>query len=128
MVDGSWEQVTWDFQDGDDKNLKEDHIKLEKNCDQGVNQEYVRFGLVESGTWWKAVTLHQDAKFLSELIAVQDSPGIVKYADVPLANLELYSFVLSKAKLFGIHTDMYQISNATEMQGGCAYTFKWLSD
>ena len=129
MVDGSWQQVSWDFKDGDDKNLSDgDHIKLEMNCDQGVDKEYVRFGLVESGTWWKSITVHDGGKFLYELVAVQDTPGVIKYADVPVANLELYHFVHSKAKLFGIHTDMYEISNATEMQGGCAYTWKWLSD
>ena len=127
-----------------------DHIVLKKNCDQGVEDGKVRFGLVCSGTWWKAITLHQgQGHYLSELVAVQDEPGITKvklafhlltnlniidtrncwqYADVDHSSLELYDYVLSKAKTFGVHTDMYRISNVQDAKAGCAYTFEWLRD
>ena len=89
---------------------------------------YVRFGLVESGTWWKAINVFSDSKFDYELVAVQDAPGVIKFADVPIPNLSIFNYVLSKAKTFGVHTDMYKIENITDMEEQCAYTFKWLSD
>ena len=78
-------------------------------------------------TWWKAITVHND-HFLYELIAIQDEPGVTKYADVDVETLGLYNFVMSKAKTFGTHHDMYKISNVLEMDPGCEYTFKWLED
>ena len=126
-TDLSWEDITWNL-DGDDKWLSDgDHIVLKKNCDQGVPDGHVRFGLVCSVTWWKSITVHSN-HFLYELIAIQDQPGVTKYADVDVTSLELYSYVLSKAKTFGIHTDMYKITNANEMVSGCAYLFEWLVD
>merc|ERR1712226_815327 len=89
--------TTWNFTgDGDDKNLPDnDHIKLTKVCDVGIPTGYVRFGLRESGTWWKSVTVFtMDQHFLYELVAVQDAPGVIKYADVPHTNLDLYKYEL----------------------------------
>lgn len=128
--DRTWKDISWNI-DGDDKWLSDvDHIVLEENCEQGVPDGHVRFRLVGSGTWWKSITVHTDDQFLYELVAVQeqDAPGIIKYADVPYTNLALYSYVLSKAKFLGIHTDIYKIANVNEMQPGCTYTFKWLQD
>ena len=51
-----------------------------------------------------------------------------QYADVDHSSLELYDYVLSKAKTFGVHTDMYRISNVQDAKAGCAYTFEWLRD
>ena len=79
-------------------------------------------------TWWKAITEHQDGNFIAELVAIQDQPGVIKFADVDINTLDIYEYVLSKAKLFGVHTDMYKIANANEMKGGCQYLFKWISD
>ena len=89
---------------------------------------YVRFGLVEPGTWWKSVTVFAGEKFDYELVAVQDAPGVTKFADVPIPNLAIYNYVLSKAKTFGTHQDMYRIANVTDMEEQCAYTFEWLED
>ena len=88
----------------------------------------MRFGLVESGTWWKSITVHSDNGYLYELVAVQDAPGVTKWADVPMSNLPLYHYVLSKAKTFGVHTDMYEILETSDMESGCAYLWSWLAD
>ena len=95
---------TFDFENGDDVWLPDhDHIVIAKKCDQGVPSGHVRFGLVEPGTWWKSVTVFAGDKFDYELVAVQDAPGVTKYADVPIPNLSIYNYVLSKAKTFGTH-------------------------
>ena len=89
---------------------------------------YVRFGLVEPNTWWKSVTVFAGDKFDYELVAVQDCPGVIKYADVPIPNLAIFNYVLSKAKSLGTHQDMYRIANVTDMEEQCAYLFEWLED
>ena len=129
-VDDAWqEEVNFDFENGDDQWLPDhDHIVIVKKCDQGVPEGYVRFGLVESGTWWKAINIFSGNHWDYELVAVQDAPGVYKYADVPIPNLSVFNYVLSKAKTFGIHTDMYRIANVTEMQAQCTYIFEWLAD
>ena len=124
----AWDEVTWNM-DGDDKHLSDgDWITLTKACDVGLDADYVRMGLVESNTWWKAITLHDNHGFLYELAAEQDSPGIARWVDVPVANLPLYHYVLSKAKTFGIHEDMYEIANTSDMVDGCSYLWTWIED
>ena len=81
----SWENDSWNW-DGDDKNMSDgDQIVLKQDCNQGVDANHVRFCLVVSGTWWKAITVHEgEGNFLYELVAVQDSPGVKKVLDICL--------------------------------------------
>ena len=90
----------------------------------------MRFGLVCNGQWWKGIGVYNGGgSHLSyELVEVQDAPAVTKYGDFPLDNIELYDFVLEKAKVLGVHSPMYKIMNANEMAGGCSYTFKWIAD
>ena len=74
------------------------------------------------------MNLFTGSHFLSELVAVQDEPGTLKTAEVPVENLDLYSYVLSKAKVLGVHCNMYTISNIKDMKEKCSYTFKWKQD
>ena len=107
-----WTDVNFDW-NGDDQWLPDhDHIVLTKNCaDAGVPAGYVRFGLVEAGTWWKALNQFHGDHWDYEIVAVQDCPGVIKYADYPVEFLSLYNLVLSKAKTFGVHTNMYKLNN-----------------
>ena len=121
----------WDFENGEvDKSLPDsDVITLVVNCeDQGIPVGHVRVGLVEAGTWWKAINQFTGSHFQSELVAIQDEPGTMKTADVPVESLDLYTYVLSKAKILGVHCDMYKLSNMSDMKEQCSYTFKWKED
>ena len=90
----------------------------------------MRFGLVCSGVWWKGIGAFNGGgtHLYQEIVEVQDAAGVTKYADFDQSKLELYDITLQKAKILGVHCDMYKIANAKEMQEGCAYTFKWISD
>ena len=125
-------ETQWDFENGEvDKTFDTDKdvISLEVNCDdQGISEGHVRIGLLEAGTWWKAVNQFTGTHFQSELVAVQDEPGTMKTAEVPVANLDLYTYVLSKAKILGVHCDMYKLTNIKDMKEKCSYTFKWKQD
>lgn len=125
----SWTPFSWDFKNGEVKSLPDnDIIKLEVKCSDDIPSDKVRFSLVESGTWWKSITKFAGTHFVEELVAVQDTPGTKKSSEVHVDDLDLYNFVFSKAKTFGIHTDMYLIANPTDMQPGCDHFFKWTQD
>ena len=98
--------------DGDDQWLPDhDHILLEKKCNGDVPADKVRFGLVCSGKWWKGIGVYNGGgSHLSyEIVEVQDAPATTKFGDFPHDNIELYDFILGKAKLLGVHCPMYKI-------------------
>ena len=101
-----------------------------KNCDGSVPAGLVRLSLVSAVRWWKAITLHRDGRFISEVVSVQDQPNIRKFRDIPVSShlFPKFDLYLTKAKALSIHCDMYKISNAADMQGGCEYLFKWAAD
>ena len=123
-------KVIWDLDETVEKYFLEDRIALVKTCDGSVPAGQVRLGLEPqtSVTWWKAITKHISGIFVGELVSVEDQPNSLKFADVPVSDLSVYTFYLTKAKALRIHCDMYKISNAEDMQGGCQYLFKWVSD
>ena len=123
----SSKQITWHL-DGDYKQFREDCILLVKSCDGSVPAGQVRLSLVSAVTWWKAITLHRAGRFIDELVSVKDQPNTRKFVDLPVSNLRLFDFYLAKSKSLSIHCDMYKISNAEDMQGGCEYLFKWAAD
>jgi hypothetical protein len=43
-------------------------------------------------------------------------------------DFKLNSIVLSKAKIFGIHTDVYWIQNADKMDPTYIWDFNWIKD
>ena len=78
-------------------------------------------------TWWKAITVHENNRFLHEIVYNQDHVhekcNYVMYTDM----LERY-VVLSKAKSFGAHTNMYWIQNSYMITPDYDWDFYWLQD
>ena len=78
-------------------------------------------------TWWKAVTIHANNRFMYELAYGQDrnrgTCGIIEYS----ALLQNY-IVLSKAKQWGIHTNMYWVQNSYMFRPGHDWYIKWNRD
>eukprot|EP00931_Biecheleriopsis_adriatica_P023948 TRINITY_DN15012_c0_g3_i1.p1 TRINITY_DN15012_c0_g3~~TRINITY_DN15012_c0_g3_i1.p1 ORF type:complete len:183 (+),score=20.74 TRINITY_DN15012_c0_g3_i1:272-820(+) len=79
-------------------------------------------------TWWKAITQHRDNKFVREVAATQDkitaATGEIQVADLRHGD----HFVLSKAKMLGVHTNVYCIAGAVGagyMEPAMIYTFDW---
>ena len=122
------QEVTWNL-NGDDKRFNEDHIILRKFCDGPVPKTHVRLGLQTSFARWKAITMHNRG-FVQEIVSTHDRPNIPMYKDQLVSNLQndQFTYYSCKAKYFGRYRDMYKISNAKDMQGGCLYLFKWVSD
>jgi len=79
------------------------------------------------GTWWKAVTLHLNNKYVSEIVNVHDkhheNKRITSYED-----MISYYVVLSKDTAFGVHTNMYWIQNSYDLIPEYDLEIDWLKD
>jgi len=93
-----------------------------------VPEGMVQICLKESGTWWKAVTMFANTTFIKEIANTQDAAGKINCGTVEKQELANHYFTLSKAKTFGIHTNMYHITNANDMQAQGSYLFDWQKD
>merc|ERR1719265_2745859 len=92
------------------------------------SDDQIQISLVDdSGTWWKAVTEFDHDNFIREIVATSDCQGETRDAVVPQSDItgKGYYLVLSKAKAFGVHTNMYHIKNAADMKPGIKYIFHW---
>ncbi len=113
-----------DMKDGDNISVVET-----KNVCSGDEIE-IELKLGSDITWWKGAILFKKDKnndYLS-LVELQDDTKS-KTARVSCDVFSSRHFVLSKAKAFGVHTNMYFIEDAPQkMTGGNRYTFTWTKD
>jgi hypothetical protein len=109
-----------------------DNIQLaiaENKCD--TDKVQLGFALGKNVSWWKGLILfnrkdNNTYQVLAEQAGDECQPVIVEIDKSILSEKDL---VLSKAKTFGIHTNMYCIKDAaTSMQGGNKYSFTWIKD
>lgn len=100
-----------------------DKIRLETGP-SNAGSDNIEIALRLDGvSWWKGIELDYIV-----LCQAQDnqpySSSYVSYAQFESLNLNLW-----KAKIFGVHTEMYTVADAhTQMKAGLAYTFVWLLD
>ncbi|WP_197999939.1 C1 family peptidase [Gimesia alba] len=109
-----------------------DQIRVSSAPSRNPNSSDVSIKLVlPRGMWWKGALLFDKARE-SNPTGVQGEGGgngfsrtyTFKHADLLKKDL-----VLSKAKAFGVHTNMYRIKDAyTKMIPGRTYTFNWSKD
>lgn len=98
----------------------------------GVKTDKVTVKLVlPKGMWWKGVLLYDKDKS-SAAVGVQGeggNNGLSKTYTFSHKDLLKKDLVLSKAKGFGVHTNMYRIKDAlTRMHPGRTYTIRWVTD
>ena len=122
-LNGHGHAAKW-LQDGD-------YIKIERkgnSCHSCANRR-VKICLGTPGwmTWWKSVTIHANNRFMYELVANQDRRSwdcaVIEYAEL----LQNY-IVLSKAKGWGVHTNMYWIQNSYAFRPGHDWHIRWERD
>ncbi|TWT63264.1 hypothetical protein [Rubinisphaera italica] len=113
-----------DMEDGDNISV----VETKNVCPS--DEIEIKLVLGSGVSWWKGAILFKkdkDNDYLS-LVELQDDKksktGRVSYDDFSSRH-----FVLSKAKAFGVHTNMYYIEDAPQkMTGGNRYTFTWTKD
>ena len=110
------------------KQLQDDTICITKKKKTTTYKDKVKVTLKQSGTWWKALTVHNDKnEFLHEDLWNQDGHS----SDTSLLDYkEMISqyIVLSKAKAFGVHTNMYWIQNSYELTPAYDWEIYWKHD
>ena len=82
--------------------------------------------------WYKGIMLFEKGKNNSfkKVCELTEAPPN-KYSEqvIEFTDIQKMALVLSKAKAFGVHANMYQISDAaTAMKPNHVYTFTWISD
>lgn len=79
-------------------------------------------------TWWKSMKFVnvRTGATLSEVTLENRNHGPVLMT-IPQAQYRDAKLVISKAKIFGAHTEMYEVFDL-QMRNGRAMTFNWLSD
>jgi hypothetical protein len=104
-----------------------DRIVLTRTRNPDPHPHQITIRMKQPGTWWKAVTLHRGSSFMYEANWLQDS---TKYnqKNVLLKDWAGNNVVLSKAKAFGVHTNIYWIRNAYNMDPAYIWEFDWQKD
>jgi hypothetical protein len=109
-----------------------DNIQLsvaKNKCDTDKIQ--LGFTLGKDVNWWKGLILFNRSlpntyQVLAELAGEERQPVIVEIDKNVLNEKDL---VLSKAKTFGIHANIYCIEDAAKsLEGGNKYSFTWIKD
>lgn len=78
-------------------------------------------------TWWKGIELHDAADRVIHQIETQDSNDGPHTMTATAAELRGARLLIMKAKLFGVHTGMYELHNL-DSQIGRKLHFSWLND
>lgn len=78
-------------------------------------------------TWWKAIELRSRSGAMIGQRETQDSNHGPLTLSVPAASLVGARLTLAKAKLFGIHTGMYELQNLSALRG-TSVKFLWQRD
>ena len=110
---------------------------LELPGDRKITRGHVRIILGFGGrvSWWKGILLFKkNSDVLKRAVVAGEKKEVPKkvgffYAHIPVTDLTKYDLVLSKAKTFGVHANMYRITDAARnMKAGKTYIFSWTKD
>lgn len=116
---------------GDRHNLQDgDHICIYARPKQPTSKK-TRFHIAlkqPTGTWWKAITAHTPPNTFSHEIVWSQDDTHENWALVDYNDMLNYFIVLSKAKAFGIHTNMYWIQNSYDFKPTSDWIISWDRD
>lgn len=102
-----------------------DRITMELESTGSIDKDKIgiKFALGPNVSWWKG--LQSGDKVICEM-----ERGVRTTCDTQLwvPRLQRRGLQLWKAKVAGVHTEMYNVTNATALQGGNVYRFTWHKD
>merc|ERR1719431_496971 len=137
----AWFGVTFDWtkdQDDHPSMSDGDHIRMIKSpddapCPDPALEGRARLQMVTSISWWKAIAYHAGEKWKAYLYEIKNSANVVRSADLTTndgGNVDMYNYVIWKAKTFGVHSPVYQIMNSRDLQNhdGCTFLLQYLDD
>jgi len=137
----AWFGVSFDWtkEEDDHSNMSDgDHIRMIKSPDNAPCPDAnlagkARLQMVTSISWWKAIAYHAGESKVAYLYEIHKSPNVVRSADLTTTdggNVDMYNYVIWKAKTFGVHSPVYQITNSRDLQNhdGCTFLLQYLDD
>lgn len=94
-----------------------------------IDGQYTEFvvELADWKTWWKGIKLLDATQAQVGLAEVHDGVKVSDAIRVRSADLPTMSLTLAKAKLAGVHTDMYTLSEL-QQKAGRRVTLRWTAD
>ncbi len=105
----------------------EDTVSLEITADGGGPQVELELETSPSVTWWKALEVRSVSDELLARVEMQDSDHGPRSVTLDGALLRGARLVLAKAKIFGIHTGMYELRDLDAHLGQRLH-FLWQRD
>jgi hypothetical protein len=81
-------------------------------------------------TWWKGIVAFdkKDTNKWTEVACLQDDSNSMELTDINPRIADSHYLSFSKAKTFGVHTNMYLISNWGDAPSGYDFVFNWVKD
>ncbi len=82
-----------------------------------------------SVTFWKAIKLmgRGNGRIIREVITEGTNHGPTPILEIDVSEFDTSRIVFAKGKIFGIHTDMYELFEIREKEG-LTLTFNWIAD
>jgi len=90
----------------------------------------LKFEQGKNMTYWKGIVIFEkkDTNKWREIMCLQDDKKVMTVSNISPELAKDYHVVLSKAKEFGAHTNMYVIENWDQASTQLDYTFSWVKD
>lgn len=130
----SWDDL--DFASGDQvfhpspNEIEKDGDRIIWTQEPGLPPDQIElvFSTAPNITWWKEIqVISPQGRRIASLAAQDDDHGpkstVLRVAEVRGAKLTFH-----KAKIFGIHTGMYELPPDLDSKAGHRLTFTWLTD
>lgn len=124
----SWQDL--DYIEGDQVHIGDtplpvgDRILLGRERTLPVEQVEFRFGNGPGVDWWKELKILDATGRVLGLLSAEGRAVAPSRIQVPLSELSGAKLVLSKAMVFGVHTEVYEIQDLP-IEGGVSYRFTW---
>lgn len=107
-----------------------DEIVLKESGTAGPGSIAFRLEVPNKGMWWKGLVMFdKDKDNVWKEVVAGDGKELPKRAEVPAEELKTHYLVLSKAKMLGAHSNVYNITDAAlALERGKEYTIIWNKD
>jgi len=102
-----------------------DRIVLGRERTLPVEQVEFCFGNAAGVDWWKELKILDANGRVIGLLSAEGRPVEPSRIQLPLSELSGAKLVLSKAMVFGVHTEVDEIQDLP-IEGGVSYRFTWI--
>lgn len=119
--------------DSDPRLWDGDEIEFSHEGELGINMDEVELAFQNGPAirWWKEVQAYDANDRRVASLGAQDDDHALKFTRINVNDLRGGKFIFEKAKMFGVHTGMYQLflsEDDINFMAGKRLTFMWVRD